>query len=64
MFLQNLSTLDVGKSCLETVIFNPKEMLGVLNLRPTGNYKIECGFLQQNCRKHFELNKHICFIIN
>ena len=29
-FTQNLATLDVTNSSLETVIFDPKEMLGIL----------------------------------
>ena len=28
-FVQNLATLDVTNSSLETVIFDPKEMLGI-----------------------------------
>ena len=30
-FVQNLATLDVTNSSLETVIFDPKEMLGILD---------------------------------
>ena len=40
-FIQNLGTLDVTKSSLETVIFDPKEMLGILDLRLMGCYKIK-----------------------
>ena len=32
-FVQNLATLDVTNSSLETVIFYPKEMIGILDLR-------------------------------
>ena len=32
-FVQNLASLDVTSSSLETVIFDPKEMLGILDLR-------------------------------
>ena len=31
-FVQNLATLDVINSSLDTVIFDPKEMLGILDL--------------------------------
>ena len=41
------------KSSLETVIFNPKEMLGVLDLRSIAHYKIKQGILQQNFRKYY-----------
>ena len=38
-FAQNLATLDVTNNSLDTVIFDPKEMLGILNLRSLGYYK-------------------------
>ena len=47
-FMWNLATLDVTNSPLETVIFDPKEILGILDLRSIGNYKIKQGILQQN----------------
>ena len=31
-FIWNLATLDVTNSSLETIIFDPKEMLGTLDL--------------------------------
>ena len=46
-FVQNLTTLDVTNSSLEIVTFNPKEMLGILDLRLIGYYKIKQG-IQQN----------------
>ena len=42
-FLRNLATLDVTKSSLETAIFDPKEMLGVLDLRSLGYHKVNQG---------------------
>ena len=47
-FIRNLATLDVTNSSLETVIFDPEEMLGILHLRLIGYYKIKQGVLQQN----------------
>ena len=47
-FTQNLATLDVMNSSLETVIFDPKEMLGILDLRSMGYYKIKQVILQHN----------------
>ena len=35
-FTWNLTIFDVTTSCLETVIFDPKEMLGILDLRLIG----------------------------
>ena len=46
-------TLDVTNISLETMIFNPKDMLGVLNLRSIGYYKIKHCVLQQNLSKYF-----------
>ena len=35
-FVQNMATLDMTNNSLDTVIFNPKEMLGILDLRLIG----------------------------
>ena len=45
--VQNLATLDVTNSSLELIIFDLKEMLGILDLRLIGYYKIKQGILQQ-----------------
>ena len=52
-FVRDSATLDVTNSSLETVIFNPKEMLGILEIRSRGYYKIKHGVLQQNLSKYF-----------
>ena len=46
----------------ETVIFEPKQMLGILDLRSLGYYKIKQGVLQQNLSKcyHFESAENLC----
>ena len=51
-FVQNLATVDVTNSSLETVIFDLKEMLGILDLRSGGYYKIKQGVLQQNLSRY------------
>ena len=38
---------------METVILDPKEMLGFLDLRVIGYYKIRPGILQQNLGKYY-----------
>ena len=50
------------KSGLETVIFNLKEMLGILDLRLMGYYKVKQGILQQNLSKYysFESAETLC----
>ena len=40
-------------SGLETVIFDPKEMSGILDLRSTGYYTAELGILQLNLSKYY-----------
>ena len=42
---QNLSTLDITSSGLDTMIFDLKEMLGILDLRSLGYYRIKQGIL-------------------
>ena len=55
---------------METVIFDPKEMLGILDLRLMGYYKIKQGILQQNLSKYYRfesadiLCKHFNKFIN
>ena len=51
-FVQNLATLDVTNSSLETVILDPQEMLGILDMTLVGYYKIKQGILQQNLSKY------------
>ena len=52
-FVWNLASLDVTNSSLETVIFDPKEMLGILDLRLIGDYKIKPWVLEQNLSKYY-----------
>ena len=52
-FTWDLALLDITNSCVETVIFDPKEMIGILDLRLMGYYKIEKGILQQNFSKYY-----------
>ena len=62
----NLATQDVTNIFLETVIFNPKEMLGILDLQSIGYYKIKQGILQHNLSKYhrFESLDILCKQVN
>ena len=40
-FIRNCASLDVTNNAQETVIFNPNQMLGILDLRSLGYYKIK-----------------------
>ena len=61
-FVRNCASLDVMNNTKETVIFNPNQMLGILDLRSLGYYKIKQGVLQQNLSKyyHFESTEKLC----
>ena len=61
-FVRNCASLDVVNNTQETVIFNPNQMLGVLDLRSLGYYKFKQGALQQNRSKcyHFESVEKMC----
>ena len=52
-FVKHLPTLDVTNNSLETVIFDPKEMLGILDLRSISYNKIKQGILQQNLGRYY-----------
>ena len=44
-FVWNLATLHVANNSLDTVIFHLKKMLGILDIRSVGYYKIKQGIL-------------------
>ena len=54
-FMQNLATLDITNNGLDTIIFDPKEMIGILDLRSLGYYKIKQDIKQQNLSKYYRL---------
>ena len=45
-FLRNRAMFKVTNNTQDTVTFDPKEMLGVVDLRSLGYYKIKQGVLQ------------------
>ena len=61
-FVRNCSSLDIVNNIQETVIFDPNQILGILDLRSLGYYKIKQGVLQQNLSKnyHFESVEKLC----
>ena len=52
-FVQNSATLDITNSGLDTIIFYPEEVLGILDLRSQGYYKKRQGILNQNLSKYY-----------
>ena len=61
-FIRNRPTFKVRNDMHETVTFNPTQMLGVIDLRSLGYYKIKQGVLQQNLSHiyHFESAHKVC----
>ena len=46
-------TLKITNNTQETVMFDPTEMIDILDLRSLGYYKIKQDVLQQNLSKHY-----------
>ena len=65
-FIRNKAMLDITKNSWETIIFDKKASIGILDLRSLGYYKIKQGVLQQNLDKyyHFEEMNRICANFN
>ena len=53
-FIRNRATLKVTNSTQEMVAFNPEHVVGIVDLRSLGYYKIKQGVLQQNL-SHYHL---------
>ena len=61
-FIRNKAMLDITNNTREILIFDRKTMIGILDLRSLGYYKIKQGVLQQNLNKyyHFEEANQVC----
>ena len=61
-FIRNRAMFKVTKDTHETVTFDPTQMLGIIDLRYLGYYKIKQGILQQNLSHiyHFESAHEVC----
>ena len=64
--MQNKAVLDIKNAGQDTMILNPKEMIGIVDIRSLGHYKIKQGILQQNLRKYyrFEKSSKLCKYFN
>ena len=47
-FTRNRAILDIMNKGKDTMILRPEEMIGIIDLRSLGYYKIKQGILQQN----------------
>ena len=52
-FTQNAVVVDMMNNGTETMIFRPEEMIGIVDLRLLGYYKIKEGILQQNLSRYY-----------
>ena len=61
-FIRNRATFKVTNSTQDTVTFDPEDMIGIIDLRSLGYYKIKQGVLWQNlsCMYHFESVNTVC----
>ena len=54
-FVHNIAMLDmINNSNSETLILNPREVLGILDLRSKGYYKIKLGVIQPKLSRFYE----------
>ena len=65
-FMCNKAVLDIVNRGKDTMIFKPKEMIGIIDLRSLGYYKIKQGILQQNLSRYyrFERAEKLCKYFN
>ena len=64
-FIRNRATLKVTNSTEEKVTFNPEHIVGIVDLRSLGYYKIKQGVLQQNLSHyHLESTENVCHQYN
>ena len=53
----NKAVLDIVNKGKDTMIFKQGEMIGVIDLRSLGYYKIKQGILQQNLSRYYRFEK-------
>ena len=52
-FVRNKAMLNITNNMRETLIFDKRTTIGILDLRSLGYYKIKQGVLQQNLNKYY-----------
>ena len=65
-FIRNKAMLDITNNTRETIIFDKKTSIGILDLRSVGYYKIKQGVLQQNLDQYYQFEEvdRICVDFN
>ena len=65
-FTCNKAVLDIKNAGKGTMILRPEEMIGIVDIRSLGYYKVKQGILQQNLSRYyrFEEAKKLCEYFN
>ena len=53
----NTVILDIVNNGTKTIIFKPEEMIGIVDLRLLGYYKIKQGIFHQNLSKYYRFER-------
>ena len=53
----NAAMLDIANNGPDTITFKQEVMLGILDLRSLGCYKIKQGIVQQNLSKYYKFER-------
>ena len=56
-FMWNRAILDIMNKGKDTMILRPEEMIGIIDLRSLGYYKIKQGILQQHLSRYYRCEK-------
>ena len=56
-FMHNKAVLDVKNAGKDTMILNPREMIGIVDIRSLGYYEIKQGILQQNLSRYYRFEE-------
>ena len=56
-FTCNAAILDIVNNGTETIIFKPEEIIGIVDLRSLGYYKIKQCILQQKLGKYYKFER-------
>ena len=56
-FMHNKAVLDIVNKGKDSMIFKPEEMIGIIDLRSLGYYKIKQGILQPNLSRYYRFEK-------
>ena len=53
----NKAVLDIKNTGKEPMFLKPKEMIGIVDIRSLGYYKIKQGILQQNLSRYYRFEE-------